>query len=193
MSGWNGHAAGTAGLRDQPWFRCFGCSSHHPQGLRLDPRRTAPDEVACTVVFGPDLCSYPGITHGGIVTTAVDDVMANLILIERGVLVFSATLRTRFLQPVATGRPYRIIARITRSWEGGYRTEAEVVTPEGAQALVAEATYAHVRPEHLGDLMAVGGEAAARLRPHLAPSDRIGAESDSTATCAMDDTERTQP
>jgi acyl-coenzyme A thioesterase PaaI-like protein len=164
--------ADAAQLRDEPWFRCFGCSSRHPYGLRLDPRRTATDEVACTVAFDPGLCSYPGITHGGIVTTAVDDVMANLVLIERGVLAFSTTLRTRFLAPVASGRPYQIIARITRSWEGGYRTEAEVVSPEGEKALVAEATWAHVRPEHLGDLMTDNSEAARRIKPFLAPEHR---------------------
>jgi acyl-coenzyme A thioesterase PaaI-like protein len=125
------------------------------------------------VVFDPDLCSYPGIVHGGIVTTAVDDVMANLVGIERGVLVLSVTLRTRFLVPVAVGRPYRIAARITRSWEGGYRTEAEVVSTEGEQALVADATYAHLRHEHVGGLMADGSEAAARLRPHLAPEGAV--------------------
>jgi acyl-coenzyme A thioesterase PaaI-like protein len=161
--------ADAAQLRDEPWFRCFGCSSHHPYGLRLDPRRTATDEVGCTVAFDPKLCSYPGITHGGIVTTAVDDVMANLLLIERGVLAFSTTLRTRFLAPVASGRPYRITARITRSWEGGYRTEAEVVSPEGEKALAAEATWARLRPEHLGDLMADNSEAARRIKPFLAP------------------------
>jgi acyl-coenzyme A thioesterase PaaI-like protein len=182
--------ANAAPLRDEPWFRCFGCSSHHPYGLRLDPRRTATDAVACTVVFDPALCSYPGITHGGIVTTAVDDVMANLLLIERGVMVFSTTLRTRFLAPVASGRPYAITARITRSWEGGYRTEAEVVSPEGEKALVAEATWAHVRPEHLGGLMAGNSEAAQRLKPFLAPAAPTGATPNVAATGPKDSTGR---
>ena len=141
-------------LRDEEWFRCFGCSPRNPRGLALEPRLTGSDEATCDVTFDADLASHPGIVHGGIVSTAVDDLMANLLVMQRRVLTFSTVLRTRFLSPVLTGRPYRIVARITGEWDGGFRTEAEVAGGDGRVCASATATYAPIGADQFAELEA---------------------------------------
>ncbi|MGW2050913.1 PaaI family thioesterase [Streptomyces sp. NPDC001858] len=161
-------------LRDEPWYHCFGCSPRHPFGLRLDPRRTGDDGVTDTVTFSLDLCSYPGVVHGGIVTTAVDDTMANAILLEHGVLVFSSGLRVRFLAPVVADQPYVINARITEVWPGGYRVTSEVIAPSGDEVLVADGTFAPLRPDHLARMASIDDGIAAQLRCHMVLSESSG-------------------
>lgn len=161
-------------LRGEAWFECFGCATEHPYGLRLDPRRSGDDEVTCDVAFDAKLCSYPGMVHGGIVATAADEVMANLVLITRGVLVFSTTLRTRFIQPVRTGADYRIVARITGTWPDGYRTHADVYGPDGNTVLTADGGYAQVRPAHVDEHFALDATARARLHVYLSHSNNAG-------------------
>jgi acyl-coenzyme A thioesterase PaaI-like protein len=152
-------------LRESSWFRCFGCAPHNPRGLRLHPRYdTTARHAECDVVFDADLCSYPGIVHGGLVATAADDLMANLLLMQHGVLTFSTTLRTRFLRPVRTGRPHRIVARSTGDWG----TEAEISTAEGELCALVTGAYAPVRAEHITSLFAVDEQEHGRIATFLA-------------------------
>jgi acyl-coenzyme A thioesterase PaaI-like protein len=154
-------------LADAPWFRCFGCSPDNAHGLRLRVRRTSADVVDCRVVFDAHFCSYPGVVHGGIVGTAADDLMANLLLIERRVLAFSTTLRTRFLKPVLAGRPYRIVARVTGAWENGYSAEAEMTSDEGESHAIVTGTYTPIRHEHARSFFGLDDDEYERIRPFV--------------------------
>ncbi|MGZ3145683.1 PaaI family thioesterase [Lentzea chajnantorensis] len=143
-------------MRDEDWFRCFGCAPNSPGGLRLSPRRTGVDQAECEVVFADDHCSYPGIAHGGLVGTATDDLMANLVLMERGVLTVSTLLRTRFLLPVRTGTSHLVTARITDTWTEAFTAEAEMSTLDGKLCAVSTGTFTPIRAEHLDELVVPG-------------------------------------
>lgn len=148
---------------DEPKFRCFGCSPRNRIGLALRMARFADGSFGADVTFGEDYASYPGIVHGGVVSAAVDEVMGDLLALERGALAFSLTLRTKFLRPLLVGRPYRVVARIAREGTGLVHTEADVTSAAGEPHVMATATYQQIRSAVALEVMGLDGEEYERL------------------------------
>src|SRR5438477_3831018 len=67
-----------------PWasfedHRCFGCSAHNEPGLKLRFQEADGWDLAC--VWRPDehLTNYPGMVHGGIAVTVLDELVGQAI------------------------------------------------------------------------------------------------------------------
>jgi len=153
--------------RAEPKFRCFGCSPDNPVGLALQLYRLADGRIAGRSTLGEDYASYPGIVHGGIINVLVDEVMGDLIAIERGMLAFCLTLRTKMLRPLRTGRPYLTAARLTGENAGSLRTEADVLGDDGEVHVMASATYQPIRSEQAQSLMGLDDAEYDRLRHYF--------------------------
>jgi acyl-coenzyme A thioesterase PaaI-like protein len=80
---------------------CFVCGKTNPLGLRLTFRLE--DEV-CRSEFTPaaDHCGFNDITHGGIIFSALDDVMANWIYLK-GMRAYTAKCDIRYKGSLPTG------------------------------------------------------------------------------------------
>ena len=81
--------------------RCFVCGPDNPIGLGLVFRL---DEDICRAEFTPgeDHCGWDGVTHGGILFSVLDDVMANWIYLN-GMKGYTARCDMRFRQPLPVG------------------------------------------------------------------------------------------
>jgi acyl-coenzyme A thioesterase PaaI-like protein len=92
--------------------RCFVCGPSNPIGLHLQFRL---DGDVCRAEFtpGPDHCGYSGMTHGGILYAALDDVMANWLHLQ-GVRAYTARCEVRYRHPVAVGEAIRLEGRLRR-------------------------------------------------------------------------------
>ncbi|KAA2252822.1 PaaI family thioesterase [Solihabitans fulvus] len=130
-----------------PWrvladYRCFGCSPHNDTGLRLTFRRTG-DGISCRLTFDRAFESYPGVVHGGIVSTVCDEIMGNLLVLRTGLSVCTTTLRTRYVAPVLVGREYLCVARtqVRAADPSPYRAQAEVLLRNGTTAVTAVGQY----------------------------------------------------
>lgn len=152
---------------DLPRFRCFGCSPRNPIGLALELRRLPDGRIAADTTFSEDYASYPGIVHGGIVNVLVDEVMGDMIAVEREMLAFSITLRTKMLLPLRVGVRYSTIARITGDGNGVLHTEADVVSDGGEPHVMATATFQPIRSDQATALMALDGPEYARLQHYF--------------------------
>jgi len=97
--------------------------------------------------------------------------MANLLLMEYEVLTFATTLRTRFLRPVLVGKRHRLTARLIGRWSDGFRAEADVSVADGELCAVVAGSYAAIRPEHVGSLLAVDRHERNRLERYLAQTE----------------------
>lgn len=75
---------------------CFVCGPGNPIGLKLSFRLQ--DDI-CLSEFtpGPNHCGYEGITHGGIIFSVLDDVMANWLFLK-GIRAYTAKCDVRFKQ-----------------------------------------------------------------------------------------------
>jgi acyl-coenzyme A thioesterase PaaI-like protein len=81
--------------------RCFVCGPGNNIGLKLVFR--IEDDV-CRSEFSPgDMhCGYDGVTHGGIIFSVLDDVMANWIHLK-GIRAYTAKCDIRYKDNLPTG------------------------------------------------------------------------------------------
>ncbi len=81
--------------------RCFVCGPDNPIGLHLTFRL---EDGACVSEFTPgeDHQGYPGVIHGGMIYSALDDVMANWLYL-RGARAYTARCEIRYRKPAREG------------------------------------------------------------------------------------------
>ena len=100
--------------KDTSEINCFGCAPTNPIGLKLE---FAAAHRQCTSRFslGPDYESYPGVIHGGIVATILDETLAQAVYRHGNVSAFTVGLRVRYGHPMKTNIPYVAIGEIIRA------------------------------------------------------------------------------
>lgn len=147
-------------------YHCFGCASTNPSGLRLE-MLLADDALTAPVVFGGDHASYPGVVHGGIVLTALDEVMGNLLVGRHDVVTFTVSLRARFLAPVLVGSPYQLVARMAAPPGRLYKVHGELWDVDGVAMATAEAAYAPISDEQARRYLALSGDELTRFNQYL--------------------------
>jgi acyl-coenzyme A thioesterase PaaI-like protein len=91
---------------------CFVCGPGNPIGLKLDFRL---EDDICHSEFtpGPDHCGYDNVTHGGIVFSALDDVMANWLFLK-GFKAFTAKCDIRYRDALPIGTTVRLEGHCTK-------------------------------------------------------------------------------
>lgn len=93
---------------------CFGCGRLNPFGLHLHFYALEGGENGIWAPFTPlrEHEGYMGMTHGGIITTVLDEVMAwSLYRIDAWAV--TARLSVAFKHPIEVGVPARAIGRVT--------------------------------------------------------------------------------
>lgn len=90
--------------------RCFVCGPNNPIGLHIDFHL---DGEVCRAEFVPseNHCGWDGVTHGGILYSALDDVMANWIFLQ-GMRGFTAKCEVRYREELAVGTRVRLEGRM---------------------------------------------------------------------------------
>lgn len=80
---------------------CFVCGPVNPIGLRIEFRM---EDDYCRASFCPggDYIGFENMVHGGIMYSALDDVMANWLFLQ-GARGHTAKCEIRYRQPVAVG------------------------------------------------------------------------------------------
>jgi len=92
--------------------RCFVCGQANPIGLKV---RFARKGDVCRAEFTPEPrhVGYDGVTHGGIVFSLLDDVMANWIWLG-GEKCFTARADIRYRTPLPVGTRVMLESRLMR-------------------------------------------------------------------------------
>ena len=93
--------------------RCFVCGPGNPIGLKLD--FVIDDDDVCRTTFTPgdNHCGYDNVTHGGLIYSALDDVMANWIFLK-GKRAFTAKCEIRYKQALPLGTTVTLEGRCVR-------------------------------------------------------------------------------
>ena len=124
--------------------RCFVCGPGNPRGLRVGFRL---EGDVCRAEFTPDheCVGYEGVTHGGILFSLLDDVMANWVFL-RGERCTTARADIRYRQPLPVGVRIDLEGRLVRRrghvamLEGkAVRHDDGTVVAEAAGSFVVEA------------------------------------------------------
>jgi acyl-coenzyme A thioesterase PaaI-like protein len=88
---------------------CFVCGPGNPIGLKLSFRLEG-DICRGEFTPGADHCGYDQVTHGGIVFSALDDVMANWLFLK-GFRAFTAKCDIRYRDALPIGTKVRLEGR----------------------------------------------------------------------------------
>lgn len=115
--------------------QCFVCGPDNPLGLRL---RFRMDGEICRAEFtpGPFHCGYERLVHGGIVYSALDDVMANWLFLQ-GIRGHTARCEIRYREPVELGDRLLLEGRLVKR-KGRLVMLTGTATRAGDNALVAQ-------------------------------------------------------
>jgi len=106
-------------------------------------------EARADVCVGEQFNGYPGIVHGGIVASLLDEAMARSTLLEGGFddLLVTAKLEVLYRRPAPTGAPLRVTGRLLHRSGGRARAAAVLRLADGTVAAQAEAVMARPPPE----------------------------------------------
>ena len=120
--------------------RCFVCGPANPAGLKLEFRLE--DEV-CRSDFTPgeNHCGYDGVTHGGIVFSVLDDVMANWLFLK-GLRAFTARCEIRYREPLPIGVRVLLEGRCLKQKGRLRQMQGLMLLADDTRRLVAEAEAA---------------------------------------------------
>ncbi|WP_424243959.1 TIGR00369 family protein [Elusimicrobium posterum] len=114
---------------------CFLCGKDNPIGMKVHWVEDAENkQVVCETTISEDYRSYPGIVHGGIVATLLDETSGRAILMENGHDALMVTLKMEVIykKVTPTNTPLRIIGRVKRGGTSKALVEGEVVLPDGS-------------------------------------------------------------
>ncbi len=123
----------------QEYPNCFGCGKNNPFGLQLEFRHQG-DAIVTEFTPGGTHEGWPGIVHGGIISTLLYEVMENLAY-RSGIVAMMRDLEVNFRRPAKIGRRITAIARLELSAGRELSVTATLVQnnliAEGSAKLVA--------------------------------------------------------
>jgi acyl-coenzyme A thioesterase PaaI-like protein len=124
---------------------CMGCGPENPAGLRLQAYRSG-EQVWADVVFDERQMGAPGLTHGGAVAAACDDLFGFTLWIV-GTPAVTRSLTVEYLAPVPLHQPHRITAHITDRQGRAVHVSA-TGTANGVTRFTANAVFVTVSRKH---------------------------------------------
>jgi acyl-coenzyme A thioesterase PaaI-like protein len=111
---------------------CFVCGPSHPLGLRIRYAPRADGSMAAHWTPDRNWEGFPGIVHGGIVSTILDEAMSKAVAAS-GHKALTAELKVRFRRPVPLDREVAIRGWILDRRKRRIRTEAIVTGADGEE------------------------------------------------------------
>ena len=103
------------------------------------------DEVYSDYTVASRYQSYPGIVHGGILASMLDEVVGRVAIIgDHHHFMVSVRLQVLYRHPVPVETPLKIRGRIVRLKGRLGKAQGEIILPDGTVACEASITLADV-------------------------------------------------
>ena len=115
---------------------CFICGLENPVGLRLRIYQTEPGVIETTYTAPEHFQGYPGVLHGGIVASILDEISGRAHMGDPSEprFMFTGKLEVKYRKNVPVGQLLRIIGRAGKSkgkmaegWAGIYNEAGELL------------------------------------------------------------------
>lgn len=138
---------------------CFVCGQENPVGLKLNFYETAPGEVTVDYVAPEHFQGYPGVLHGGIAATILDEMAGRTHMGENPPrFMYTAKLEIKYRKSVPVGQPLKIIGRagkdrgrVAEGWAGIFDNEGNLLVEANALLVnIPEETLDSANLEELG-------------------------------------------
>jgi len=142
--------------------QCFVCGLENPIGLKMHFYLSGHGEVTAEYTVPERYQGYPGIVHGGIVASILDEVMGRAHMLagnpDNSRFMYTARMTIKYRQHVPIGEPLRIVGCALKSRSKSATSKAAIYNSEGAVLAEAEGLLIDVPSETLesSDLEALG-------------------------------------
>jgi len=95
---------------------CFICGVENPVGLKLKIYEIEPGTIETTFTAPEHYQGYPGVVHGGIVATIIDEISGRALMgdPDNPRFMFTAKLEIRYRRNVPIGQPLKIVGKAKR-------------------------------------------------------------------------------
>ena len=119
---------------------CFGCGMENDFGLKLFFYIDGDNRVVSDTTLSDDYQGYPGVVHGGIVATMLDETAARSVMItDPNRMMFTGKLTTRYRKPVPVGVPLHLVGEMVRDRGRIAECRSWLYGPDGEVLAEAEA------------------------------------------------------
>ncbi|MCL4465415.1 MAG: PaaI family thioesterase [Chloroflexi bacterium] len=126
--------------RRQPGYRkCFVCGNENPIGLKVAFYHDG-QKVWTEFTPGDQHQGYPGVMHGGIIYTLLDETIGRVAFLK-DMWVVTARMQVRYRQPVHVGQKLRIEAEIVRVRGRVLEAAGRALLPDGKVAAEANGLF----------------------------------------------------
>ncbi len=110
------------------------------------------DQVSSEYTVPERFQSYPGIVHGGILASMLDEVVARVSMIgDPHHFMVSMRLEVRYRHPVPVETPLRIVSKIIKLRGRTGKAAGQIILPDGMVACDAQMTLADIPAALMGD------------------------------------------
>lgn len=127
------------------YHKCFVCGENNHHGLKAKfywDGEKAFTELSAEEVFE----GYPGIYHGGIISTLLDEVMIKAILADE-IYAVTAEMTVKYKRPVKVGDRLKFTGRVESSKGRIYYTVGEVTDETGNLFATATGKYLEAKSD----------------------------------------------
>jgi len=124
-------------MKKQPNSRhCFICGLENPIGLKLKIYEIEEGVIETTFTAPAHFQGYPGVLHGGIVASILDEISGRALMGDPASprFMFTGKLEVKYRKNVPIGKPLRIIGkairkrgRLAESWAGIFDENSELL------------------------------------------------------------------
>lgn len=129
---------------------CFVCGLENEDGLKLRFYTEEPGQVISRVIIPEKFQGYPGVVHGGIIATMLDEMLGRVFMQEDpDRFMYTARLTTRYRKPAPIGRPLKVVGTVVKDRGKMAESKAELFGPEGELLAEAEGLLVEVPHEVL--------------------------------------------
>jgi len=124
---------------------CFICGLDNPVGLKLRIYEVEPGRVESTFTAPEHYQGYPGVLHGGIIASIIDEISGRALMgsVDKPRFMFTAKLEVKYRKNVPIGKPLKLVGKAgqdkgisAESWAGIYDVESGELLAEGNTLLV---------------------------------------------------------
>jgi acyl-coenzyme A thioesterase PaaI-like protein len=138
---------------------CFACGMENPIGLKLEMYAdVATGGVVCDYTIPKKYEGYPGVAHGGIVATLLDEVISRVYMVgDHNRFMYTARLITRLRKHIPVEQPLHMTGSFVKDKGRTAEAQARIFGPNGDLLAEGEALLVALSPEDIAaDLQELG-------------------------------------
>jgi acyl-coenzyme A thioesterase PaaI-like protein len=132
------------GLYDQ---YCHACGRQNPTGLQLRFRRDGEAGVVTSYTPKPEDVGFPGVLHGGILATLMDEAMAWSMYAAERVMGVTAKMEMKYRRQVRLDGELTVRGVITRIRGRRIEVDATILDAEGQRLVESSALFLRLPPQ----------------------------------------------